>query len=158
MAVGHPGLSTIHSENFAKLLDRLTTPPISLPLGLIQNLDVIIFLKRVKKGTKYFRRINSVVEVLGFDRKNNMPITNKIFEWDAKTDTYVPAKKSKLLKKIVETTEKTDEGIKEDIEKRAKVIKWLYDMGINDYIKVGKVLNLFYSSQEMLLSKIEGTI
>jgi len=50
MATGHPGLSTIHAENMPKLMDRLMTPPINLAPNLIQNLDVIVFLKRVKKG------------------------------------------------------------------------------------------------------------
>src|SRR3989344_9001670 len=38
MATGHPSIATIHAENVARLVDRLTTPPISLPGGLISTL------------------------------------------------------------------------------------------------------------------------
>lgn len=154
MAVGHPGLSTIHAENVPKLIDRLTTPPISLPANLIQNLDILIFLKRVKRGNTYIRKISTVFEVLGYDRKNNTPIINRIFEWDSKTDKFKTVHSSKLLKKAAEAAGKTDDFIKEEIEKRAKVMRWMHDQNITDYMQIGKILNLFYTNAEILLAKI----
>ena len=158
MAVGHPGLSTIHSENLPKLIDRLTSPPISLPPNLIQNLDAIIFLKRVKKGRKYIRRVNSITEVIGFDRKNNTPVTNETFRWLAKTDKFKVVNKSFLLKKIADSTDLSEKEIGREIRKRASVIKWLVDNNIRDYKRIGMIFNLFYTNPSYLLKKIEGGI
>ena len=152
MAIGHPGLSTMHSENMDKLIDRLTTPPINLPANLIQNLDVVIFLKRIKKGRKYFRRVSSVYEILGF--ANGKPIVNEVFSWEAKTDSYKIVNNSVLLKKIADHTVLTDKGVQEEIIKRAVILKFLAKQNVRDYRKIGKVFNVFYSSPESLLERI----
>ena len=152
MAIGHPGLSTMHSENMDKLIDRLTTPPINLPANLIQNLDVVIFLKRIKKGRKYFRRVSSVFEILGFDK--GKPIVNEVFSWEAKTDSYKIVNNSVLLKKIADHTVLTDKGIQEEIMKRAAILKFLSKQNVRDYRKIGKVFNIFYSSPESLMERI----
>ena len=153
MAIGHPGLSTMHSENMDKLIDRLTTPPINLPANLIQNLDVVIFLKRIKRGRKYFRRVSSVSEILGF--ANGKPIVNEVFSWDAKTDSYKTVNNSVLLKKISDHTVLTDKGVQEEIMKRAVILQFLVKQNIRDYRKIGKVFNIFYSSPESLLERID---
>ena len=157
MAVGHPGLSTLHADNMSKLIDRLTSPPILLPPNLIQNLDAVIFLKRVKKGRKYIRRVNTVSEVVGFDRINKLPVTNEIIKWSPKTDTFEVVNKSFLLKRIADSTDMDQKGIGEEIEKRAKILQWLVDNDIKDYKKVGKVFNSFYTDPESLLGKIGGS-
>ncbi|MFH0949335.1 MAG: type II/IV secretion system ATPase subunit [Candidatus Aenigmatarchaeota archaeon] len=156
MAVGHPGLSTIHAENFQKLIDRLTTPPISLSANLIENLDVILFLKRVKRGNKYMRRVFSIYEIMGFDRKSNEPIVNEVMTWSAARDEFLTMTKSALLKKISENTGLTADEIQDDLRKKADVIRWMVDKKIKDYRKVAKVLNLFYTSGEYLLGKIRA--
>lgn len=155
MAVGHAGLSTIHAENFNKLMDRLSTPPISLPIGLIQNLDVIVFVKRVKYGRVYKRRISSVIEILGYDRGSNFVISNEIFRWNPKNDSYAVVNKSSLLKKISETTGASEEEINEDIKRKSNVLKWSAEKNLNDYQKLGSVFNLFYAAPEFLLQRIE---
>ena len=156
MAVGHPGLSTIHAESFPKLMDRMTSPPINLPPNLMENLDLILFLKRVKQGRKYNRRVFSAVEVAGFDNEAKTPITNELFNWDAKNDEFKTVGKSVLLKKISDMTGLTDEQIGKEIEQRAKVIKWLVKKNITDFRKIASVINMFYLSPDFLLGRIEG--
>jgi flagellar protein FlaI len=155
MAVGHPGLSTIHADSIQKLIDRLISPPISLPPGLLQNLDIIIFLKRIRIGRKYMRRAQSVSEVLGVDQKTENPITNEIFKWDPKSDKYVTTNRSRLLKKISEATGLSEKVTREELKKRYKVLKWMADKNMIDYRKISYILNLFYTSQEALLSRLE---
>lgn len=155
MAVGHAGLATIHAENFPKLMDRLSTPPISLPIGLIQNVDVIAFVKRVKYGRVYKRRISSVIEIIGYDRKSNTVITNEVFKWDPRNDGYAVVNKSSLLKRISEMTGATEEEIREDIRRKASVLKWAAEKNLADYQKLGSLFNLFYTAPEFLLQRIE---
>lgn len=155
MAVGHPGLSTIHADSFAKLVDRMTSPPINLPPNLMENLDLILFLKRVKQGRRYNRRVFSAVEVVGFDSEARMPITNEVFSWDSKADEF-RASKSAQLKKIADSTGMTDVQIAKDLEQRAKVLRWLIKRNITDYRKIAAVISMFYLSPDFLLGRIEG--
>ncbi|MEM7819573.1 MAG: type II/IV secretion system ATPase subunit [Candidatus Aenigmatarchaeota archaeon] len=158
MAVGHSGLSTIHAENFPKLIDRLTTPPINLPANLIQNVDLIVFVKRVRKGRKYQRRAESVIEIVGYDVENKVPITNEVMVWDPIKDTFNTVNKSFLLYKISTMTGMNENDIKKSIEQRAKILKWMVKHNIIDYKKISSVINLYYTSPDFLLRKIEGEL
>ena len=156
IAVGHPGLATIHADNMQKLVDRLTSPPISLPAMLLQNLDIIIFIKRVKIGRKYVRRIQSVSEILGVDGKTSIPITNEILKWDPKLDKYVVVNTSQILKKLSYATGMEEQNIKDELKKRYRILKWMADKNIIDYKKISYVLNLFYTSPDALLERLGG--
>lgn len=156
MAVGHPGMSTLHADSFQRLVDRLTTPPISLPSNLLQNLDLIVFIKRVKQERKYKRRITSVIEVVGFDKNTKALVTNEVFVWDPKTDMFTVNGNSVLLKKIAESTGVAEASIQEEIKKRVRILKWLVNKNITDYKKIGDIFNIFYTAPEFLLQRIEG--
>ena len=158
MAVGHPGLSTVHAENFSKLLDRMTSPPINLPPNLLENLDLILFIKRFKQGRKYIRRVSSTTEVIGYDQNIKMPVINEVIGWDAKTDTFKAIGKSALLGKISDSTGISEKEIWTSIEQRAKVIKWLVKKNITDYKKIASVISMFYLSPDFLLGRIEGEV
>lgn len=154
MAVGHPGLSTIHAENFSKLVDRLTSPPIELPPNLLENLDVIVFLRRIKRGRRYLRRVSDSLEVVGYDRKESAPKTKKIFSWDPSTDAFKGEENSMLLGKIATVSNMNQSEIAEEIEKRSKVLEWLVVRKITDYRKIAAIINLYYTSRELLLERL----
>ena len=158
IAIGHPGLSTIHAENFTQLMNRLTTKPISLPPNLIGSLDLIIFLKSMRKEDKYFRRVNSVMEVMDFDREENETETNELFEHKAKEDQIKTMNESVLLNDFAEDSGKDEFEIQEEIKEKGMVIRWMVEKNIKDYKQVGKVVNMYYSNKDKLISKIEGEL
>lgn len=158
IALGHAGLATIHAETFQKLVDRLTTSPIDLPASLLQNLDLVIFIGRVRLKDKYVRRIISLTEIIGFDRKTNMPIINEVIRRDPIKDKFIIENKSYLLKKIAERSGMKESEIKKDLNERAKVLYFIAKKGINDYKEITRILNLFYASRDKLIERIESVI
>lgn len=158
MAVGHPGLSTIHAENFPKLVDRLTSPPIDLPGNLLQNLDVVMFPKRVKKENKFIRRVSTVVEVVGYSRRTKMPKFREIFRWEPKTDTFRTINASVQLRKVADAAGLTDKEVQNEMKKRAKVIEWMIKKNLTDYRQIGAVINMFYTYPEYLIEKITAEL
>lgn len=150
IATGHPGLATMHADTIEKLVDRLTTPPIELPPSLIENLDVIIFLVRVKHGNKYVRRISSIFEVTGFDRENKVPITNEVFRWDPVNDKFMTVNPSIVLRKLSGATGINETAIQKDIGKRAKIINWLAEKNFTDYRIFANAMKLYYTQQDRL--------
>ncbi|OYT57038.1 MAG: type IV secretion system protein VirB11 [Candidatus Aenigmarchaeota archaeon ex4484_14] len=154
IATGHPGLSTIHAESFPKLIDRLTTKPIELPMSSIENIDIIIFLQRIKQGKKYIRRVSDITEVIGYDRDAKEPVINRVFVWDPKTDKVKTVGKSFSLKKISERLNLTESEIRKEIEKRAKVLEWMVKHGLSDYRDVTQIINLYHTYPDKLLEKI----
>lgn len=158
MSTGHPSLATIHAENMPKLADRLTTPPINLPAGLIGSLDLIVFLLRMKYKDKHVRRVNEILEVVGVDEGSRLPITNRVFKWNAINDSFETVGTSVLLKKISEGTGMTEQQIKDELERRMLVLNWMQENNITDYRDVHKVISVYYHYPERILSSIMGGI
>jgi flagellar protein FlaI len=158
MATGHPSLSTIHAENMPRLIDRLTTAPIALPAGLVESLDVVVFLLRVRYKDKNVRRVNEVIEMVGIDTQTKTPITNRVFKWNPINDNFEIVGKSVLLKKISEMTGLNEQQLKDELERRMFVLNWMKERNIVNYKDVFTVMNMYYTYPERVLSSIKGEI
>ncbi len=154
IATGHSSLSTIHADSMERLVDRLTTPPISLPANLIEALDVIIFVVRIKYGSTYVRRIRSIYEIYGFDRKKNFPMVNEVFKWNPKNDIYEAVNPSIVLRRISQQYGIKEQYLQQEISRRMKVLEWMVEKNIEDYRDVAKVAKLYYSRADELLQNI----
>ncbi|MDI6826129.1 MAG: ATPase, T2SS/T4P/T4SS family [Candidatus Aenigmarchaeota archaeon] len=155
---GHPSLATIHADSLGKLINRMITPPISLPPSLLETLDLIVFLTNVKYRGKYMRKVESVYEVTGYDFKKKQITTNLIFEWDPSVDKIITKNKSVVLKKIVKKTGLSEKKIIDELGRRMAVLNWLQEKNITDYRDVSRVINLYYSFPEKVLDIITGEI
>lgn len=154
MATGHPGLSTIHADNVYAVIDRLSTPPIQLPLSVLQNLDIIVFLEKMKKEGKFFRKLKKVVEVEGFDSKNKELKINDAIIYDPKTNGFTK-NESFILSNIAETNAKNHENILDEIMRRSNILKWMYDKEITRFEEVNKIITTYYVNPEAVLNMIK---
>ena len=151
LATGHAGFATIHANSMEALIDRLTTPPIELPASLMENLDIIVFIVRVKKGNKYVRRISKIFEIIGFNREKKMPLINEIFVWDPVNDAFKTSNPSIKLKEITKKAGLTETSIQRDIGNRIKIIEWMLEKNILNYKKFAAVMKLYYADYEKLM-------
>jgi len=158
MATGHPSLATIHADSLGKLIDRMITPPINLPPSLLENLDLIVFLTKMRYKGRYVRKVQSVYEVVGYDFKKKRIETNLIFEWDPHVDKIITKNKSVILKKIVKKTGLTEKKLINEMERRMAILYWLQERNIIDYRDVSQVINLYYDFPEKVLDIITGEI
>jgi flagellar protein FlaI len=68
MQTGHAVMATFHAASVEKLIQRITSNPISVPRTYIDNLNVAILMSTVKLPTgKTGRRITSIAEIVGYD-------------------------------------------------------------------------------------------
>lgn len=152
MAMGHPSLATMHAASVQQLVDRLITPPISLPPNLLENIDIIIFLTLSRLKGKYIRRADKILEVLGMDK--NKIVTKKIFKWKPIDDSFEPVKKSTVLKKIAERLGITEETVKQELANRKKILEWMLEQRMYDYKEVAKTINAYYTNPEAVMDAI----
>jgi len=158
MATGHPSLATIHAESMPKLLDRLTTPPIELPPGLIVSANAIVFLLATKYRNRQIRRVGEVLEVIGLDESSGMPVTNQIFKWNPVTDTFDICNKSVMLKQISEASGMTDKDISEELKRRMIVLEWLRFRNITNYRDVNSVINMYYTFPDRVIASMSSPV
>ncbi|MEM5793228.1 MAG: type II/IV secretion system ATPase subunit [Candidatus Aenigmatarchaeota archaeon] len=156
MATGHPSFATIHADTIEKLIDRLTTPPINLSPSLIESLDLIVFLSRLKYKGKFTRKLQAIYEISGFDREKNIPITSPIFEWDAEDDKIKSKNPSITLRKITIKTGMSEKELVEEFKRRMNIINWLVENNITDNQTITQVINLYYSYPERVIDVISG--
>jgi flagellar protein FlaI len=138
------------------LLDRLTTPPISLPSTLIASVDVVVFLLLTRHKNKQVRRVVEILEVAGVDEKTKTPIFNRLFKWNSIFDAFDTCGKSVLLKKISEMTGLSEKEIKEELERRMLILDWLQKNNILEYEDFCRIINSYYKNPSQLLMAIKG--
>jgi len=154
MASGHPGLSTMHADSIDAVMDRLETAPISLPSSLIEQLDLLTVIVREKVKGRYVRRVRDLVEITGFDTKNDRPRVNKVFSWKQAQDVFIYSGHSKILNDIREETGTTMESLQEELERRAAILRWMFRKGILYYKDVHKYIDMYYKAPNELLKKV----
>lgn len=158
MATGHPSYATIHAENIDKLVDRLTTAPISLPKTLVGSLDLIVFMLRVRYRDKFVRRVNEVVEMMEFDASDDKPTTNMVFKWNATNDEIDVISRSTLLRKITESTGMKEQEMLDEVKRRMMVLGWMQERNITEYKDVYKIVNMYYNYPNRVLAAMTGGV
>ncbi len=147
MATGHPSMGTLHADSVAAVIDRLTGEPINVPKPMLENLDLIIFLIQTKRKGAYVRRVNEIVEIIGYNPKTRELVTNRAFKWDSENDRFILLK-SVLLDKIREKMGYSIDDLKLDMVRRIKLLRWLQKNNITDYKEVARYFRLYYTNPE----------
>ena len=102
------------------------------------------------------RRVKEVVEIAGIDLKNDRPIANTIFKWDAATDSFkFVSDKSYVLNKIIELKGVSEGSLWEELERRTEVLDWLRNSNTRYYTEVAKILAAYYKDPEKLLERLK---
>ena len=156
MATGHTGLSTIHADSLEMLMDRLTTDPINLSGSLIETLDCIMLIKRIRRDGTYIRRITGLYEVLGYDKRKGID-ENKVFGWDPQTDEYRVENPSILLEDIADQGGMEHEKLKKDLRNKQHVLNYMQEEQIKHYRKVGDIISRYYSDPKSVMEKVGQT-
>lgn len=152
MATGHTGLSTIHADSLDMLMDRLTTKPINLSPSLVETLDAIMLISRIRRGDTYVRRIKDIYEVQGYSKRSGID-ANKVFEWNPQDDSYNVVNDSMLLKQIVDETGMDEQEIQQELVNRQHVLNWMQEQQLKHYRKVGDIISRYYSDPRSVLEK-----
>lgn len=156
MATGHAGMSTMHADSLEKVVDRLTTPPIQLPSSLLETLDLIIFARRLRYRNHNVRRMTEIHEINSYDTEDKYLDSSRVFRWNAADDTYVIDEDSDLLGRICRDEGISESKLKSEITKRIRVLKWMKENNIKDYIQVGETMEMYYNNPQEIMDMIEG--
>ena len=158
MATGHPGMATIHAEDMNALINRLITPPISLPPGLLQSLDIVIFMTHSRVKGLDVRRMREVIEIVDVDLATGRPITNTVFRWNPADDSFsFVSDRSYIMDRIIEMKGVSEESIWNELKRRIEVLEYLRKNNIRYYRDVGRIIAEYYKNPEELMAKIVGT-
>ncbi len=157
MNTGHEGcMGTLHSNDSKETITRLTSPPMNVPIIMLSALDLIAVQSRFRHPKKgYIRRIVEVAEVAGMEE--GKVLLNKTFKYNIKADQLVETgTPSRLLQDIAKKTGFATREIHGEVEKRAKILRWLLENDKRSLKEVNEAVILFNRDQERLLDIVEG--
>ena len=153
VATGHGGFSTIHGDSVQSVIYRLETEPMNIPRNLITSIEALVILGKAKVGDRSVRRMMTCTEILGIDPRTRELLTNTIYSWQPENDSFIHEARSTFIKNILVSKGLTEEQVMEDLEKRAKILKWMAAQEIRRYLDVAKVIREFYIEPERSLTK-----
>ncbi len=148
LSVGHGGLSTMHSDSVEGVIRRLESEPMNIPRAMLQALDLVAIQRKVRYRGRHIRRAIVVQEIVGTDPVTNELITNKLFAWNPKEDTFTFFGRSYTLEEISENTGMSEKDIWDEIERRKTVLRWMVKKRISNYLDVGGLIREYYSNPE----------
>ncbi len=156
MATGHTVYSTMHADSIFSVVHRLEGDPINIPRVQLQALNIVAIQALLRIGRKRVRRIKKVVEVVGIDPNTEDILTNEVFSWNPRKDTFDYYGKGHVLDKVAEQRNWTDRELNEEFDRRRDVIKWMVDNGIKNYVDVGEVLAAYYKDPDRVMKRVRG--
>tara|TARA_Y100000310_G_scaffold338133_2_gene426954 strand:- start:4849 stop:6297 length:1449 start_codon:yes stop_codon:yes gene_type:complete len=140
MHTGHSVYATIHANNAEETVTRLTTPPIDMPKAVLSSLSLVLVQSRNRRtGT---RRTLQIAEL---DKTGTVKI---LLQLDVVKDKLFKANEAKrTLETLHLYTGMTSSEMKQDLDKKTSILKWLVSENINDVHKIGLIMSKYYAGK-----------
>ena len=154
MATGHTVYSTMHADSIFSVVHRLEGDPINIPRIQLQALNIVAIQAMIRIGRKRVRRIKKIVEIVGIDPTTDDILTNEVFSWNPRKDSFDYYGKGHVLDAVAEQRNWTDTELSEEFNRRKEVIRWMVEKGIKNYVDVGEVIAAYYKDPEAIMKKV----
>lgn len=147
MQTGHPCVASFHAETVQKMVQRLTSDPINVPLTFIDNLNVAVIQKAIHRDGRLLRRVTDIAEIEGYSEIDGGVLTRPVFGYNAIEDRHVFRGRNNsyiLEKKIAETLGYPDPRmIYDDLDERARVLQAMVDNEVFHHEAVNDLLDRY---------------
>ncbi|MFH1181601.1 MAG: type II/IV secretion system ATPase subunit [Candidatus Woesearchaeota archaeon] len=134
---GHSVYATIHANNVAETVIRITSPPIDVPKTMLPAVSLIVVQYRNRRTG--VRKLFQIAEILP-DASANV-----LIQADLKNDKLVKVHDSKSFMDSLELyTGMSRKEIATDLKEKMAVLNWLIKRQINNVDDVGKAIAEYY--------------
>jgi len=145
MHTGHSVYATLHADNAAEAMTRLTTPPISMPKESLSALAGVVVQFR-------HRRLN-IRRTLEFAEVQKGGDINSLYRWDVKSDKINEVGKMVTLAATLSLySGLTQREIDSDVADKAKIFSWMVKKGYKSVNSVGALVSQYYMNPDAVLS------
>lgn len=151
MHTGHSVYGTFHAQEAQEVIDRITSPPMSIP-GIVMGSLQLIVVQYINRRTGQRRTFEIAELVRG---EGDLPEINSLYRWQPRGDTIERAFPSVRVKEELEMfTGMTEKEMWEDIEGKKQILEWLLRRDIKDVNDVGKIVNEYYLDKDTVLDLV----
>jgi len=156
MHTGHSCYGTFHALDAQELVDRIISPPMSIPPMVMGSLHLILtqYLNR-RIGR---RRTLEIVELLK-PESGERPKLNVLYRYNPKIDLLEKVNESERVTSELELfTGMNEREMYEDIQGKKEILEWLVRKGIKEVEDVGKIVSQYYLDKDAVLDIVREDI
>ncbi|MBS7615976.1 type II/IV secretion system ATPase subunit [Candidatus Bathyarchaeota archaeon] len=153
MATGHLGMCTIHAESVESVINRLESEPMNIPRSLVAMIDVIMVMARTEIEGKPARRTLTATEVVGVDANTKNLMTEEVFHWKQRDDQFEFLGHSGLLEEHMNKSGKSEDEVRQELNRRKTVLEWMVRKGIRKYTDVANVIREYYVNPKRVFQR-----
>lgn len=145
---GHPVMSTFHAGSVTSMIQRITAPPINVPIAAVDNLNISLIQMAVMRQNQHLRRVLTVNEIERYYEPAHKMVTRTVFTWESVSDSHVfrGLYNSFILEeKIAKMSGYTDTRlIYDELFKRKRILNKMIELKIFDYYEVWDLMKKFF--------------
>jgi flagellar protein FlaI len=155
MQTGHPVMATFHAGSPKAMIQRLSSPPINVPIAFMDNLNLCLIQMAVSHNGHMLRRVLSVTEIERFYQPSKQMVTREVFDWDPAEDKhrFRGMFNSHVLEdKIAKMLGMTDtREIYKELKKRTIILQKMIENKIFNYFDVWELIKNYHFKGERAL-------
>ncbi|MFB6291839.1 MAG: type II/IV secretion system ATPase subunit [Candidatus Nanohaloarchaea archaeon] len=153
MHTGHSVYSTLHADTAEQTVRRLVNPPIDVPKTMVDAVDVNVVMFRDRR--RNFRRVMEVAEIS--EKEDNEVGADVLYEWQSKADEVEKKQESNAVFETLNLhTGMTPEELRDNIEQKKRILRWMEEKEIDTVNTVGKVVAEYYSEPDKVVAAAEN--
>ncbi|MBC8501016.1 MAG: CpaF family protein [Nanoarchaeota archaeon] len=144
---GHSVYATFHANNAEEAIERLTNPPIDVPVIMLPAISLIIVQFRNRRTGA--RRTFQIAEITSDSQ------ANVLMQYDPKKDRLVQVNKSKSLYENLKLyTGYSQSEIEKNLVEKERILKYIVDLNIDSVDGVGRVMAEYYTDKKNLMKYV----
>jgi len=120
----------------------------NIPKPLLAMIDTVVVQLRTEIDGKPARRIRTVSEMIELDPETKDFVTNEVYRWNVKDDAFSYSGRSYVLDRIMESLGRSEEEIREELDRRRLVLEWMAKNNIRKYNEVATVIREYYANPD----------
>jgi type IV secretory pathway ATPase VirB11/archaellum biosynthesis ATPase len=161
MSTGHTTYSTMHADTVRRAINRLTNPPINVPMDMVSSLDIVCIQNQVRitdpetGDVKNVRRNESTSEIV--DVSEDSIRSQEPFYRDAEMDEFRSnLGESHVLESVRKEQGMSEIEVREELENREEVLQYLMDNDIRDVEDVTRTIQAYMLNKRPVLKAVQS--
>lgn len=155
MATGHAAYGTMHADSVDAVIHRLESEPINIPRSLLEALDIVSVQIQTRVGGKRVRRTKQLSEIVGLDPHTREILTNEVFRWVPKDDTFKYSGVSYVLERIRLEKGMQPGEMQQEMERRAFLVRYMVWKQMRNYREVWRIITSYYRGPEETVARVK---
>jgi flagellar protein FlaI len=146
---GHSCYATFHANNAQETVERLTNPPINVPMLMLPAITLILIQFRNRRTDT--RRTFQIAEILP-DSKPNV-----LMQYDPKQDVLKKVHQSSSFYNTLSLyTGLTKNEIEKDLKQKVQILQYMLKQEIYDIDTVGRLMAEYYTDKDNLMKFVKA--